>query len=106
MPRFTNTSHHVQSSRSPGCQVRENPPRSDSSLNGDTGQWTPTPTSGYFRVTFPDGSPDWIWREDAMSDLLRERQRGEPLRFAGCKTNQGRFYGRVQPRRTARLRAG
>ena len=42
-------------------------------------------------VALPDGSSDWIWREDVMSDLLRSHKSGT-LFVAGCKTNQGRFY--------------
>lgn len=41
----------------------------------------------------PDGSPDWIWREDAITSLLDEYQHGQ-LFVAGCKTNQGKFYQR------------
>lgn len=41
-------------------------------------------------VTLPDGSPDWIWREDVMRDLLLSH--AGSLFVAGCKTNQGRFY--------------
>jgi hypothetical protein len=41
--------------------------------------------------TLPDGSADWIWREHAITYLLRERRDGH-LFVAGCKTNQGRFY--------------
>jgi dephospho-CoA kinase len=44
-------------------------------------------------VTLPDGSRDWIWREDAMTDLLAGHAGGS-LFVAGCKTNQGRFYDR------------
>jgi dephospho-CoA kinase len=51
-----------------------------------------TDTDGWSHwVTLPDGSPDWIWREDAMNDLLRSHDGGR-LFVAGCKTNQGRFY--------------
>lgn len=39
-----------------------------------------------------DGSPDWAWREDAISSLL-EREHDQ-LFVAGCKTNQGKFYPR------------
>jgi RNase adaptor protein for sRNA GlmZ degradation len=42
-------------------------------------------------VTRPDGSPDWIWREDAISALLASHRHGH-LFVAGCKTNQGRLY--------------
>ncbi|SEM62418.1 AAA family ATPase [Nonomuraea pusilla] len=42
-------------------------------------------------VTLPDGSPDWVWREDAMTDLLTGHREGH-LFVAGCKSNQGRFY--------------
>jgi hypothetical protein len=40
-----------------------------------------------------DGSPDWIWREDAISSLLDVYQHGQ-LFVAGCKSNQGVFYPR------------
>jgi len=42
-------------------------------------------------VTPPDGSPDWIWREDAVAALLASHQHGH-LFVAGCKTNQGKLY--------------
>ncbi|MEN3534819.1 AAA family ATPase [Microbispora sp. ZYX-F-249] len=42
-------------------------------------------------VTLPDGSPDWVWREEAMTDLLAGHTEGA-LFVAGCKSNQGRFY--------------
>jgi shikimate kinase len=32
---------------------------------------------------------DWIWREDAMTELLHSPH---TLFVAGCKSNQGRFY--------------
>jgi adenylate kinase family enzyme len=53
-------------------------------VDTDTDEWS-------HWVTLPDGSSDWIWREDAMSNLLRSHV-GESLFVAGCKTNQGRFY--------------
>ncbi|WP_199881137.1 AAA family ATPase [Streptomyces kebangsaanensis] len=42
-------------------------------------------------VTLPDGSTDWVWREQAITDLLGSHDGGS-LFVAGCKTNQGRFY--------------
>ena len=42
-------------------------------------------------VTSADGSRDWIWREDAIDELLSSHGGGN-LFVAGCKTNQGRFY--------------
>jgi shikimate kinase len=39
----------------------------------------------------PDGSADWIWREDAIAGLLAGHRDGH-LFVAGCKTNQGKFY--------------
>lgn len=42
-------------------------------------------------VTLPDGSPDWIWRDSAISSLLSGHRDGA-LFVAGCKTNQGAFY--------------
>lgn len=43
-------------------------------------------------VTHPDGSRDWIWREDRMLRLL-ETPRPGPLFVAGCKSNQGSSTG-------------
>lgn len=42
-------------------------------------------------VSSPDGSPDWIWREEAITRLLADHKHGY-LFVAGCKTNQGKFY--------------
>jgi dephospho-CoA kinase len=53
-------------------------------VDTDTDQW-----SHWIRL--PDGSMDWIWREDAMTSLLASHQHGR-LFVAGCKTNQGKFY--------------
>jgi len=53
-------------------------------VDTDTNEWS-------YWVTLPDGSRDWIWREAAMSNLLRSHA-GESLFVAGCKTNQGEFY--------------
>jgi dephospho-CoA kinase len=39
----------------------------------------------------PDGSRDWIWREDVISGMLSAHEHGH-LFVAGCKTNQGKFY--------------
>lgn len=41
-------------------------------------------------VTLPDGSTDWVWREDAISELLTSQQQGK-LFVAGCKSNQENF---------------
>ena len=53
-------------------------------VDTDADEWS-------YWVTLPDGSPDWIWREDVMRDLLGSNVSGS-LFVAGCKTNQGRFY--------------
>jgi len=53
-------------------------------VDTDTDEWS-------HWVTLPDGSPDWIWREDAIAALLAGHQDGH-LFVAGCKTNQGKFY--------------
>lgn len=42
-------------------------------------------------VTLPDGTSDWVWREDVMTRLLSGHTEGS-LFVAGCKTNQGEFY--------------
>jgi hypothetical protein len=36
------------------------------------------------------GEPDWVWREDRMSELLADDDQRD-LFVAGCKTNQGKF---------------
>jgi AAA domain len=61
--------------------------RGHQTVDTDTDEWS-------CWVTLPDGSPDWIWREDAMSNLLRSHASGS-LFIAGCKTNQGRFYAEI-----------
>jgi dephospho-CoA kinase len=58
--------------------------RGHQTVDTDTDEWS-------HWVTSPDGSRDWIWREDVMSDLLRSHTSGN-LFVSGCKTNQGRFY--------------
>lgn len=42
-------------------------------------------------ATLPDGSTDWMWREDAIHRLLTEHRDGA-LFLAGTAQNQGRFY--------------
>jgi len=58
--------------------------RGHRTIDTDTDEWS-------YWVDLPDGSPDWIWREEAISELLRSHSTGS-LFVAGCKTNQGRFY--------------
>lgn len=54
--------------------------RGHRTVDTDTDRWS-------HWVTLPDGSSDWIWREQAIADLLAGH-----LFVAGCKSNQGRFY--------------
>ncbi|WP_376847305.1 AAA family ATPase [Camelliibacillus cellulosilyticus] len=42
-------------------------------------------------VHLPDGTTDWVWREEAMTKLLTDHVQGR-LYVAGCKSNQGKFY--------------
>jgi RNase adaptor protein for sRNA GlmZ degradation len=42
-------------------------------------------------ITLPDGYRDWVWREDAIAELLAQHTQGS-LFVAGCKSNQGTFY--------------
>ena len=53
-------------------------------VDTDTDQWS-------HWVSPPDGSPDWIWREEAVIRLLASHNH-DHLFVAGCKTNQGKFY--------------
>jgi dephospho-CoA kinase len=38
-----------------------------------------------------NGEPDWIWREEKITELLTGHSSGM-LFVAGCKSNQGKFY--------------
>jgi dephospho-CoA kinase len=58
--------------------------RGHRTVDTDTDRWS-------HWVTLPDGSPDWIWREQAIADLLAGHHGGN-LFVAGCKSNQGKFY--------------
>ncbi|MEV0149285.1 MULTISPECIES: AAA family ATPase [unclassified Nonomuraea] len=60
--------------------------RGHGAVDTDTDRWS-------HWVTLPDGSTDWVWREQAISDLLADHREGA-LFVAGCKSNQGRFYSR------------
>jgi dephospho-CoA kinase len=55
-------------------------------VDTDTDEWSVWTTQA-------DGSPDWIWREEAIDQLLDHYENGQ-LFVAGCKTNQGKFYSR------------
>ena len=56
------------------------------SVDTDSDEWSVWTTQS-------DGSPDWIWREEAIDALLDEYGDGQ-LFVAGCKTNQVKFYPR------------
>ena len=58
--------------------------RGHRTVDTDTDRWS-------HWVTLPDGERDWIWREDAVAELLAHHRNGH-LFVAGCKSNQGRFY--------------
>jgi dephospho-CoA kinase len=55
-------------------------------VDTDTDEWSTWATQS-------DGSPDWIWREEAIDLLLDTYEQGQ-LFVAGCKTNQVKFYTR------------
>ena len=58
--------------------------RGHSEVDTDSDEWC-------HWVTLPDGSADWVWREDEMRELLTGHRQGR-LYVAGCKSNQGKFY--------------
>ena len=58
--------------------------RGHRTVDTDYGRWS-------HEVTLSDGSSDWVWREEAMTDLLTGHEEGG-LFVAGCKSNQGKFY--------------
>ncbi|MEU6721913.1 AAA family ATPase [Nonomuraea sp. NPDC046802] len=60
--------------------------RGHQAVDTDTDEWS-------HWVTSPGGEADWVWREEAMDELLAGHQEGH-LFVAGCKSNQGRFYAR------------
>lgn len=53
-------------------------------VDTDTDEWSRW-------ISLPDGSADWVWREDAITTLLASHRHGH-LFVSGCKTNQGKFY--------------
>ena len=60
--------------------------RGHRTVDTDTDEWSRW-------TTLPDGSRDWIWREDAMTALLtNDGAEAAHLFVAGCKSNQGDFY--------------
>jgi dephospho-CoA kinase len=52
-------------------------------VDTDSDEWSEWITS--------DGEPDWIWREEKITELLTNHSSGM-LFVAGCKSNQGKFY--------------
>jgi dephospho-CoA kinase len=59
--------------------------RGHRTIDTDTDRWS-------HWVTLPDGSSDWIWRGQAIADLLTGHHNIGNLFVAGCKSNQGKFY--------------
>lgn len=58
--------------------------RGHRTVDTDTDRWSRW-------VSSPDGSDDWLWREEAITDLLTGHRDGG-LFVAGCRSNQGAFY--------------
>lgn len=58
--------------------------RGHRTVDTDTDEWSRW-------VTLPNGETDWIWREDAITDLLTGHTEGK-LFVSGCKSNQADFY--------------
>jgi dephospho-CoA kinase len=51
-----------------------------------------TDTDAWSRFeTDDEGAPDWVWREDRISELLAGHSAGH-LFVAGCRSNQGQFH--------------
>jgi dephospho-CoA kinase len=65
--------------------LRELGKRGHRVVDTDTDDWS-------HWVTAPDRARDWVWREPEIARLLAEHDEGV-LFVAGCKSNQGRFYG-------------
>lgn len=53
-------------------------------VDTDTDQWSQW-------VVDREGRRDWVWRKDAITELLKGHRDGT-LFVAGCKTNQKEFY--------------
>jgi hypothetical protein len=60
--------------------------RGHHAVDTDTDEWSVS-------VALGDGTPDRIWREEAIAALLDRHELGQ-LFVAGCQTNQGEFYSR------------
>jgi dephospho-CoA kinase len=58
--------------------------RGHRTVDTDTDRWS-------HWVMLQDGSSDWIWREQAIGNLLAGHHAGS-LFVTGCKSNQGEFY--------------
>jgi hypothetical protein len=56
--------------------------RGHQTVDTDTDEWSEW-------VTLPDGTVDWVWREQAIGVLLSS-PRSRTLYVAGCKSNRGR----------------
>lgn len=53
-------------------------------VDTDTDEWSRW-------VVDHDGNEDWVWRDDAITELLEGHRDGK-LFVAGCKTNQKQFH--------------
>jgi dephospho-CoA kinase len=53
-------------------------------VDADTDMWS-------HWAILADGSTDWVWREDTMTELLTGHRSGK-LFVAGCSPNQKQFY--------------
>ncbi len=67
--------------------LRELARRGHRVVDTDTDEWCEW-------VVDDEGAPDWVWREDRIAALLAGHV-GGVLYVAGCRTNQGRFYGEL-----------
>lgn len=67
--------------------LRELAARGHRTVDADGEQWS------HWGTDPEDGSPDWLWREQAIAELLTGHGEGS-LFVAGCAANQVGFYPR------------
>lgn len=73
--------------------IRELAARGYKAIDTDADEWSEWVSDGGDGPGGLSGEPDWVWREDRIERLLSTED-ADVLFVSGCKSNQGKFYGR------------
>lgn len=73
--------------------IRELAARGYKAIDTDADEWSEWVSDGGDEPGGLSGEPDWVWREDRIERLLSTED-ADVLFVSGCKSNQGKFYGR------------